>query len=65
MAAVARVVFVDGGCPQRGQRQDGGMMTQWHQRQWPLQPMVVATMVVVMVKCAAAVDAAATNPSLA
>jgi hypothetical protein len=38
-------------------------MTQWHPQQWHLWPMVAVAMAVVIVNCAAAVDAAATIPS--
>jgi hypothetical protein len=37
-------------------------MTQWHPQQWHLWPMVTVAMGVVVVNCAAAVDAAATIP---
>jgi hypothetical protein len=40
-------------------------MMQWHLRQWRLWQMVAAAMVVIILNCAAAVDAAATIPSLA
>jgi hypothetical protein len=38
---------------------------QWHWRQWHLWPMVAATMAIVVVNCAAAVDAATNIPSSA
>ncbi len=40
-------------------------MMQWHPRQWHLWLMVAEVMEVVVVNCAAAVDAATTIPSLA
>jgi hypothetical protein len=58
MAAAAIVVFVDGGRCQSRRRWDGGTMMQWHYQQWRLWPMVAAVMVVVVVNCAAVVDAA-------
>jgi hypothetical protein len=64
MAAMAMVVFIDGGCRQRRQRWDGGTMMQWHPQRWRLWPMVAAAMVFIIVNCAVAVDAATTNPSL-
>jgi hypothetical protein len=65
MAAAEMMVFVDGGRCQRRQRWDGGAMTQWHRQQWRLWQMVAAAMAVVVVNCAAAVDATATIPSSA
>jgi hypothetical protein len=64
MAAMAMVVFVDGGRCQQRWEWDGGTMTQWHPRQWHLCPMVAAAMVVIVVNCAAVVSTAATIPSL-
>jgi hypothetical protein len=65
MAAVAMVVFIDGGHPQWRRQWDGGKMKQWHLQRLHLWLMVAAAMVVVIVNCAVAVDAAATIPSLA
>jgi hypothetical protein len=65
ITAAAMVTFVDSSCRQRRRRWDGGTMTQWHWQQWPLWPMMAARMAVVVVKCAAVVDAATTIPSLA
>jgi hypothetical protein len=65
MVAAAVVVFVDSGRQQRRRRWDGWTMTQWHWRQWRLWTMVAVVMGVVVINCAAAVDAAATIPSLA
>jgi hypothetical protein len=39
---------------------DGGTMMQWHRQQWHLWPVVVAAMAVIVLNCAAAVDAATT-----
>jgi hypothetical protein len=65
MAAAAMMVFVDGGRCQRRRQWDGGTMMQWHLQQWLLWPMAVAAMAVIIVNCAAAVDATATILSLA
>jgi hypothetical protein len=62
IAAAAVVVFVVSGPCQRRQQWDGGTLTQWHPRQWHLWPMVAESMAVVVVNCAAAVDAATTHP---
>jgi hypothetical protein len=64
MAAVVMVVFVDGGRHQWRRQWDGGRMTQWHWQQWRLWLMVAVAMAVLVVNCAAAVDAAAAISSL-
>jgi hypothetical protein len=63
MVVAAMAVFVDVGHRQRRRWWDGGTMMQWHLQQWHLRPMVAAAMAVIVINCAAVVDAVATIPS--